>query len=90
MTLTLPYLTKTLAFEADSIADKFLVDHEIALYTNPTPAPAPNASTNHWRPIKASAPTPLKERIWDCKKALVGVRKAMERYRVVDLKGQVD
>lgn len=90
MTLTLPYLTKTLAFESDTIADKFLVDHDIALYSNPTLAPAPTASANHWRPIKAQPPTPLRDLVWDCKKALIGVRKGMERYRVVDLKGQVD
>ncbi|KAK1925948.1 SAC3/GANP/Nin1/mts3/eIF-3 p25 family-domain-containing protein [Papiliotrema laurentii] len=93
LTLTLPYLTVTLAFDSDSQTDQFLADHDIAIYTNPTVQPPPTAEPhrpNAWRPIKAAPPTPMHERTWDCKKAQAGVSKGMERYRVVDLKGQVD
>jgi hypothetical protein len=37
-----------------------------------------------------AGPTPLTQSIWDCKKAQAGVKEGMQRYRVVDLKGQVD
>lgn len=92
MTLTLPYLTTTLAFDADSETDDFLASHNAAVYTNATapPAPAEESGRNRWKPIKAPPPTPLHERIWDCKKAHAACAAGMNKYRVVDLKGQVD
>jgi hypothetical protein len=91
MTLPITYLTQTLAFESDVDTDKFLDEHKIAIYTNDQPPPPPPSSSTHWRPLKhASAKTPLNELVWDCKKSQAGCTKGMERYRVVDLKGQVD
>ena len=40
--------------------------------------------------VNSAGPTPLASSIWDCKKAQAGVKDGMQRYRVVDLKGQVD
>lgn len=99
MTLTLPYLTTTLAFDSDSETDEFLSTHSAAIYTNPTlPPPVPptatSQSTNHWKPswkfLPPPAPTPLANRIWDAKKAHGACSKGIEKYRVVDLKGQVN
>lgn len=89
MTLTLPYLTNTLSFDSDTDADDFLTRHNIALYTNPTLA-QPATNNGPWKSIKVSPPTPLHERIWDCKKAHSACLAGLSKYRVVDLKGQVD
>ena len=78
MTLTLPYLTTTLAFDTDTETDQFLTEHDIAIYIDSAQFPQPHP------------PAPLHERIWDCKKSQMGCTKALDRYRVVDLKGQVD
>lgn len=88
MSLTLPYLTTTLAFDSDDETDDFLASHNAAVYTNAAP-PQPT-STHDWKPIKAPPPTPLHARVWDCKKAHAACQAGMNKYRVVDLKGQVD
>ncbi|OCF44339.1 nuclear protein [Kwoniella heveanensis CBS 569] len=85
MTLSLPYITQSLAFDSEEEADKFLQDHEAALYTNLT-APTSDAG-NRWKPIKLTA---LTDRIWDCRKAHAACAKGISKYRVVDLKGQLD
>ncbi|RSH83051.1 hypothetical protein EHS25_005761 [Saitozyma podzolica] len=90
LTLPLPYLTHTLAFESDEETDKFLAEHKAAIYTNPTLAPPPTQSNSAWRPIHRPQPTPLHQRVWDCKKAHGACASGMDKYRVVDLKGQVD
>lgn len=89
MTLTLPYLTITFAFDSDADTDEFLASHNAAVYTTPTPPP-PTANGKHWKPIKAVPPTPLHERVWDCRKAHAACLAGMNKYRVVDLKGQVN
>lgn len=78
MTLPLPFLTKTLAFEDDEETDQFLSAHNAAVYTNTRDPKDP------WKPIA------LSERVWDCKKAHGACVHATQQYRVVDLKGQVD
>lgn len=78
MTLPLPYLTKTLAFEDDEETDQFLSAHNAAVYTYTRDPKDP------WKPIA------LSERVWDCKKAHGACVHATQQYRVVDLKGQVD
>lgn len=80
MTLALPYLTKTLAFDDDAETDRFLADHDAAIYTNPTEG----------RPAWKPKPTPLDQRVWDAKKAQHACKAGLSKYRVVDLKGQVD
>ncbi|WVR06688.1 hypothetical protein IAU60_003720 [Kwoniella sp. DSM 27419] len=91
MTLPLSYITSTLAFDHEEDSDEFLKAHDAALYTNLTaPAPIPGLSgqlANMWKPIKL---TPLVERIWDCRKAHAACAAGISKYRVVDLKGQVD
>jgi hypothetical protein len=84
MTLPLPHLTSTLAFDSDAETHEFLDTHNSAIYTNPTLPPPPNTP---WKSVK---PTPLNERVWDCRKAHAGCKAGMGKYRVVDLKGQVD
>lgn len=90
MTLPLPYLTRTLAFEVDDETDEFLAGHSANLYTNPTLPIPPRDPSNPWKPIPPPKATPLAERVWDCRKAHFACAKAVEKYRVVDLKGQVD
>ncbi|ORX37015.1 SAC3/GANP/Nin1/mts3/eIF-3 p25 family-domain-containing protein [Kockovaella imperatae] len=88
LTLPLPHLTARLSFESDQETDKFLVDHGVGIYANVSqPVSQP---VNPWRPIKPPPPTPLEDRQWDCKKVQSACIAAMSRYRVVDLKGQVD
>nr|XP_018261936.1 nuclear protein [Kwoniella dejecticola CBS 10117]OBR84094.1 nuclear protein [Kwoniella dejecticola CBS 10117] len=84
MTLTLTYITTTLAFDSEEESDAFLQDHNAAVYV---PSQSTNQSNNHWKPIK---PPPLHERVWDCKKAHAACAAGISKYRVVDLKGQVD
>jgi hypothetical protein len=90
LTLPLPYLTTALAFESDQEADQFLSDHKAAIYTNANLPASKPVVNNAWRTIHRPTPTPLHERIWDCKKAHAACAAAMQKYRVVDLKGQVD
>jgi hypothetical protein len=90
LTLPLPYLTTTLAFESDEETDKFLAEHKAAIYTNPTLAPPPTQGSSAWRTIHRPQPTSLHQRVWDCKKAHGACASGMDKYRVVDLKGQVD
>lgn len=84
LTLPLSYLTHTLAFENDEETDDFLKAHHAAIYTN---AVQPRDPANPWKPV---APVPLSKRIWDCKKAHPACARGVDKYRVVDLKGQVD
>ena len=93
MTLALPYLSKTLAFDTLTDADKFLSDHSAAIYTNPTVEPGPldnKPKKSAWKAIHIPKPTPLEERVWDAKKAHGACLLGQGKYRVVDLKGQVD
>lgn len=93
LTLPLSYITQILAFETPTETDKFLSDHNASLYTNPTIEPTPQTTTTTvksvWKPIHRPKPTPLPELIWDAKKSAPMILKGMERYRVVDLKGQL-
>ena len=86
MTLPLPHLTQTLSFDSDTETDQFLDTHKIATYIQPPTPP----QTGPWRSIKPLPVIPLADRIWDCKKAHGGCVAGMQKYRVVDLKGQVD
>jgi hypothetical protein len=93
MTLSLSYLSSTLAFDSLTDADKFLTDHSAAIYTNPTFEPAPldnKPKKTAWKAIHVPKPTPLEDRVWDAKKAHSACVLGMGKYRVVDLKGQVD
>jgi hypothetical protein len=87
MSLPLPYLTQTLSFDSDDETDHFLESHNAAIYTNSAPPPPAQMT---WKPIKSAPPTPLRERIWDCRKAHSSCSAGLNKYRVVDLKGQVD
>jgi hypothetical protein len=86
MTLPLPHLTQTLSFDSDTETHEFLDTHKIATYIQPPAAP----QTGPWKSIKPLPVVPLEQRVWDCKKAHGGCVAGMQKYRVVDLKGQVD
>ncbi|WVQ84279.1 hypothetical protein IAT38_006431 [Cryptococcus sp. DSM 104549] len=75
LTLPLHYITSVLALGSNDEADQFLEDHKAAIYVT--------------RPDQ-KGPVPLSERTWDCKKAHYFCQMGIEKYRVVDLKGQVD
>ncbi|AAW47009.1 hypothetical protein CNBN0160 [Cryptococcus deneoformans B-3501A] len=76
MTLPLDYIFHTLAFDSEDETHQFLTEHNAAVYTN-------LHASHGFR-------TPLHDLIWDCRKAHSACQKGMEKYRVVDLKGQVD
>ncbi|BEI91361.1 uncharacterized protein CcaverHIS019_0401810 [Cutaneotrichosporon cavernicola] len=81
-TLPLGYLTHTLAFQSDEETDEFLAGHKAAIYVTPPRDPA-----DPWKPL---ALVPLSVRVWDAKKAHAACAQGVEKYRVVDIKGQVD
>lgn len=88
MTLPLDYMTQILAFETYDDTNEFLASHGANMYTNPT---LPVAATNASRAWKLPPqPTPVQDLVWDCKKAHAACARAVDKYRVVDLKGQVD
>lgn len=97
-TLRLSYIASTLSFESASTAAEFLQDHDAAIYTNPTVDPSlldnkdkPKVRKTAWKTLPlAPKPTPPAELIWDAKKAHAACMAGMSKYRVVDLKGQVD
>ncbi|KAL7420075.1 hypothetical protein Q5752_005040 [Cryptotrichosporon argae] len=89
LSLPLPYLTQTLAFDDDAHTHTFLHDHACDVYTNHPPAPPPRDPKQPWLHM-AARETPLHARVWDCRKAHPVAARAVEKYRVVDLKGQVD
>lgn len=93
MTLAVPYLTHTLAFDANTETHEFLDAHSCAIYTNhPPPDPTPAqafGSKGGWKSIRKAPEVPLEERVWDCKKAAGVVKAGLDKFRVVDLKGQV-
>nr|ODN93364.1 nuclear protein [Cryptococcus depauperatus CBS 7841] len=76
MTLPLTYIFGELAFDSEEHTHQFLADHDAAIYTP--------------LPMLQGARLPLRDLIWDCKKAHQACQKGIEKYRVVDLKGQVD
>ncbi|CAK9787260.1 unnamed protein product [Cutaneotrichosporon oleaginosum] len=82
ISLPLSYLTHTLAFDSDQDTDEFLTGHQSAIYVAPA-----RDTADPWKPI---APVPLSKRVWDAKKAHAACARGIEKYRVVDLKGQVD
>ncbi|WWC88241.1 uncharacterized protein L201_003147 [Kwoniella dendrophila CBS 6074] len=84
MTLSLTYVTTTLAFDTEEETDAFLQAHDAAIYV---PISASTTNNNHWKPIRLP---PLHERTWDCRKAHAACATGIGKYRVVDLKGQVD
>lgn len=95
MTLPLTYLTSELAFENVQHTAKFLEDHEAASWHQPAAAAYPDLKTAHalhsrnQRRQTAPRPPPLEERIWDCKAAHAACERGIQRYRTVDLKGQI-
>lgn len=99
--LPLKFLASELAFADVQEAHEFLKINSLAVYIEPTPSEAVNlaasmASTNASRKKgrtangSASKPSvPLEQRKWDCKSALRGVISAGEKYRKIDIKGQI-
>lgn len=91
LTLPLPYITQILAFDTHTDTHAFLDSHSASIYTNPTlPLPPTTTPKTAWRPIQKPKPTPVTDLVWDAKKAAGAIGKGLEKYRVVDLKGQVD
>lgn len=91
MTLPLSHLTATLAFDNHVETDSFLAAHEAAIYTSPPSQAPPNSHhPSHWKPVKKVPLIPLEQRVWDCRKAAPACLKGADKYRVVDLKGQVE
>ncbi|WVQ73547.1 hypothetical protein IAR50_003123 [Cryptococcus sp. DSM 104548] len=76
LTLPLQVVFRTLAFDTEEETHQFLNSHDAAVYTN--------AHNQH------GFRTAIRDLIWDCKKAHLACQKGIEKYRVVDLKGQVD
>jgi hypothetical protein len=90
--LLLPYITKVLAFESDEEAHEFLASHDAAIYANPTlsePSTTLSKAPKSWKPIQRPKPTPLVDLKWDAKKAVGQITAGLEKYRIVDLKGQI-
>ena len=98
MTLPLVHIQAELAFETAEQANQFLEEHQAANYVKPAPvdefptlsSAAARSSTGKKQKLPARPPVvPLKERIWDCRASHAACEKGNERYRTVDLKGQI-
>ncbi|CAO1631503.1 unnamed protein product [Sympodiomycopsis kandeliae] len=93
--LPLSYIKNELAFTDETEANEFLKAHSIAIYIDPTPAEAAAAAvangSNKGKKNGANVNNlpPLEQRKWDCKNALPGIVAAGEKYRKVDIKGQI-
>ncbi|EIW67776.1 hypothetical protein TREMEDRAFT_33569 [Tremella mesenterica DSM 1558] len=90
MSLPLTYVTATLSFDSDQETHSFLSSHSAAIYVDPTPSDTTQGNGHGWKSIRSIPQIPLHERMWDCRKAHAAISTGMEKYRVVDLKGQVD
>lgn len=98
MTLPLVHIQAELAFETVEQANQFLEEHQAANYVKPAPvdefpalSSAAARSTVGKKPKLSTRPpvVPLQERIWDCRASHAACEKGNERYRTVDLKGQI-
>ncbi|TYJ52168.1 hypothetical protein B9479_007241 [Cryptococcus floricola] len=78
LTLPLQIIYRTLAFDTEEETHQFLNSHSAAVYTN-----ALQHDQHGFR-------TATRDLVWDCRKAHAACQKGIEKYRVVDLKGQVD
>lgn len=95
--LPLRYIASTLGFLDTTEAHDFLKAHGVALYIEPTPAEVAASATNSSgaavnggrRKKGQGGGLPLEERKWDCKSALPGVLAAGDKYRKIDIKGQI-
>ena len=98
MTLPLAHIRAELAFESVEQANQFLEEHQAANYVKPAPvdefpalssAAARIALGKKQKPSARSPVVPLQDRIWDCRASHAACEKGNERYRTVDLKGQI-
>ncbi|EPQ31214.1 uncharacterized protein PFL1_01401 [Pseudozyma flocculosa PF-1] len=92
--LSLSYIASELAFNDVAEAHAFLSSHDVAIYVDPTPAElaqmglmAPQGGKK--RKSNPTPQVPLDKRTWDAKAAMEPLATAMERYRKVDIKGQL-
>ncbi|CAO1617387.1 unnamed protein product [Parajaminaea phylloscopi] len=95
----LSFLAAELSFADLAEAHEFLHSNAVATYVEPTPAEASTAMSSKSHPprkkgragqdVATPSSIPLEERKWDCKAALLGVLAAGEKYRKVDIKGQI-
>lgn len=95
MTLPLTFLTSELAFESIQHAYKFLEAHDAAVWHQPAQSMYPDLKTAHavhskatkrQQPKKAQL---LDELVWDCKAASAACERGIQRYKTIDLKGQI-
>jgi hypothetical protein len=103
MTLPLAHIQTELAFENLEQANQFLEEHQAANYVKPAQSdgfPALSSavaqsglSKKQQRALLAqqqkSPVLPLEGRIWDCKASHAACESGNDRYRTVDLKGQI-
>lgn len=103
MTLPLAHIQAELAFENLEQANQFLEEHQAANYVKPAQAdgfPALSSavaqsglSKKQQRAILAQQQKPpvipLEGRIWDCRASHAACESGNDRYRTVDLKGQI-
>lgn len=98
MTLPLIHIRAELAFENVESANQFLEEHQAANYIKPAPIDEFPTLSSAARTVgkkqkqanqRPPPVVPLAERIWDCRASHAACEKGNERYRTVDLKGQI-
>ena len=90
--IALSYIAEELAFQDVTEADQFLSTNGAAVYIEPTPAEiaAMMPSGNGKKKKSKSIPSlPLEKRQWDAKAAMQPLTDAIQKFRKVDIKGQI-
>lgn len=90
------HLATELGFRDIDEAHDFLKENHIAVYVEPTPAEVaamaaavPQGKKKKGHSGHSKDVVPLEQRKWDAKNALPGVIAAGEKFRKVDIKGQI-
>ena len=90
--IALSFIADELAFQDVAEADEFLSANGAAVYVEPTPAElaAMMPPANGKKKKSKSIPTlPLEKRQWDAKAAMQPLTDAIQKFRKVDIKGQI-
>ncbi|TKY88923.1 hypothetical protein EX895_002164 [Sporisorium graminicola] len=89
--IALSFIAEELAFQDVTEANEFLAANSAAVYLEPTPADlaALAPANGKKKKSKAKPSLPLDKRQWDAKAAMQPLTDAIQKFRKVDIKGQI-
>ncbi|PWN49816.1 hypothetical protein IE53DRAFT_331407 [Violaceomyces palustris] len=85
----LSFIASELAFADAMEAHEFLASHNCATYIDPTPTELVATLSPRGKKKAKGQSLPFEKRNWDAKTAIDALNGAMEKYRKVDIKGQI-